>query len=90
MLLTSGLQLHLQKFPCHFCLSKQLSECKEPPTEEEKIIVSGQKPFDDDTFNWLVGCLDKVDGNIADAFNRQTQQADSTGNGEYVASSIYT
>lgn len=71
----SGLQLHLQKFPRHFRLFKRLAEREEPPTAEEQAIASCQKPLDDATFNRLVGRLDKVDGNIADAFNWQSQHA---------------
>jgi hypothetical protein len=47
-----------------------------PPTEEEKDIASGRKTLDQTTFNKLLGHLNKaVDQNIADVFNRQTQQA---------------
>ena len=70
-----GLQLHLQQFPLHYRLFQHLSEHDTPPTEEEKDIASGQKPLDQTTFNKLFGRLDKaVDQNIADVFNRQTQQ----------------
>ena len=60
----------------HYHLFQHLSERDAPPTKEEKDIASGWKILDQTTFNKLLGHLDKAaDQNIADAFNRQMQQA---------------
>jgi hypothetical protein len=59
----------------YYHLFLHLSEWDAPTTEEEKDIAAGQKILDQTTFNKLLGHLNKAaDKNIADAFNRQTQQ----------------